>query len=91
MREQVPRETLPRRRPHQGVLLDIDRDARGPQIILSRTHKGLLEKLFEQEVPEIYEGIVRIESLGPRAGRAREDRRRRRATATSIRSARASA
>jgi len=39
---------------------EIDKDARGPQIILSRTHPGLLRKLFEMEVPEIYEGIVSI-------------------------------
>ena len=72
-------------------VLDIDRDARGPQIILSRAHKGLLEKLFEMEVPEIYEEIVRIESCGPRAGRARQDRGVVAATATSIRWAPASA
>src|SRR5215831_13605606 len=45
-----------------------DRKARGPQVILSRTHKGLLEKLFEQEVPEIYEKIVRIESSAREPG-----------------------
>jgi N utilization substance protein A len=43
-----------------AFLTDIDREARGPQIILSRTDVGLLVKLFEMEVPEIYEGIVRI-------------------------------
>ena len=57
-----------------AYVLDIDRSARGPQIILSRAHKGLLEKLFEMEVPEIYEKIVRIEASAARAGRAREDR-----------------
>ncbi|MEZ4253185.1 MAG: transcription termination/antitermination protein NusA [Polyangiales bacterium] len=43
-----------------ALLKDIDREARGPQIILSRTDVGLLVKLFQNEVPEIYEGIVRI-------------------------------
>ena len=43
-------------------------NARGPQVILSRTHKGLLEKLFEQEVPEIFEKIVRIESSAREPG-----------------------
>ncbi|HLU48358.1 MAG TPA: transcription termination factor NusA, partial [Planctomycetota bacterium] len=52
----------------KAYVLDIDRNARGPQIILSRTHKGLLEKLFEQEVPEIYEKIVRIESSAREPG-----------------------
>jgi N utilization substance protein A len=59
-RYQTPRETY---RPGDRVvalLADIDREARGPQIILSRTEVGLLVKLFEMEVPEIYEGIVRI-------------------------------
>src|SRR4029079_9589814 len=59
-RHQTPRETY---RPGDRIvayLLDIDREARGPQIILSRTDTGLLVKLFEMEVPEIYEGIVRI-------------------------------
>jgi N utilization substance protein A len=57
---QTPRETY---RPGDRIvafLFDIDREARGPQIILSRTDVGLLVKLFEMEVPEIYEGIVRI-------------------------------
>ncbi|MDQ3033317.1 MAG: transcription termination factor NusA [Myxococcota bacterium] len=59
-REQTPRESY---RPGDRIvalLKDIDREARGPQIILSRTDVGLLVKLFEMEVPEIYEGIVKI-------------------------------
>jgi len=59
-REQTPRESY---RPGDRIMAlvkDIDREARGPQIILSRTDVGLLIKLFEMEVPEIYEGIVRI-------------------------------
>ncbi|MCA9581351.1 MAG: transcription termination/antitermination protein NusA [Myxococcales bacterium] len=59
-REQTPRESY---RPGDRIvayLKKIDREARGPQIVLSRTDTGLLVKLFEMEVPEIYEGIVRI-------------------------------
>jgi N utilization substance protein A len=59
-KEQTPRESY---RPGDRIvalLKHIDREARGPQIILSRTDVGLLVKLFEMEVPEIYEGIVRI-------------------------------
>ncbi|MDP3278091.1 MAG: transcription termination factor NusA [Deltaproteobacteria bacterium] len=59
-REQVMRENY---RPGERVLAyvkDVDREARGPQVILSRSDVGLLVKLFEQEVPEIYEGIVKI-------------------------------
>ena len=59
-REQTPRESY---RPGDRIVAyvkDIDREARGPQIILSRADPRLVEKLFESEVPEIYEGIVRI-------------------------------
>src|SRR5215831_8792507 len=68
MREQVPRESYRVGDTIKAYCLDIDRNARGPQVILSRTHKGLLEKLFEQEVPEIYEKIVRIESSAREPG-----------------------
>ena len=59
-REQTPRETF---RPGDRIVAwvkDIDREARGPQVILSRSDAKMVEKLFETEVPEIYEGIVRI-------------------------------
>lgn len=67
-REQVPRESL---RPGDRVVAyvkDVDKSARGPQIILSRAHRGLVEKLFEHEVPEIYEGIVRVEACAREPG-----------------------
>lgn len=67
-REQTPRESY---RPGDRVMAyvkDIDREARGPQIILSRTHEGLLRKLFEMEVPEIYEGIVNIVAVAREPG-----------------------
>lgn len=67
-REQVPRESL---RPGDRIVAyvkDVDKSARGPQIIMSRTHRGLVEKLFEHEVPEIYEGIVRIEACAREPG-----------------------
>jgi len=59
-REQVMRENY---RPGDRIVAfvrDIEREARGPQIVLSRADVGLLVKLFETEVPEIYEGIVKI-------------------------------
>jgi N utilization substance protein A len=68
VREQVPRESYRAGDRIVAYVLDIDKAARGPQIILSRTHKGLLEKLFEMEVPEIYEKIVRIESSAREPG-----------------------
>ena len=59
-REQTPRESY---RPGDrlvALLKKIDREARGPQLIMSRSDVGLLVKSFEMEVPEIYEGIVSI-------------------------------
>jgi len=68
VREQVPRESYRSGDRVVAYVADIDRTARGPQIILSRTHRGLLEKLFEMEVPEIYEKIVRIEASAREPG-----------------------
>jgi len=68
VREQVPRESYRAGDRIVAFVVDIEKNARGPQIVLSRTHKGLLEKLFEQEVPEIYEKIVRIESSAREPG-----------------------
>jgi N utilization substance protein A len=67
-REQTPRETY---RPGDRIvalLKHIDREARGPQIILSRSDPKIVEKLFEAEVPEIYEGIVKIVAVAREPG-----------------------
>ena len=67
-REQTPRETY---RPGDRIVAwvkEIDREARGPQVILSRADPKLVEKLFEAEVPEIYEGIVRAVACAREAG-----------------------
>ncbi len=67
-REQTPRETY---RPGDRIVAfvkDIDREARGPMIILSRSAPQLVDKLFEAEVPEIYEGIVKIVSVAREPG-----------------------
>jgi N utilization substance protein A len=61
-REQVRTETYRQGDRIQAYILEVARNARGPQIVLSRTHPGLLVKLFEMEVPEIYENIVTIEA-----------------------------
>ncbi len=47
---------------------EVRRSAKGPQVIISRTHPALVKRLFELEVPEIYEGIVEIESVAREAG-----------------------
>ena len=68
IREQVPRESYRPGERIQAYVLDVQKNARGPQIVLSRTSPGLLIKLFEMEVPEIYEGIVRIETAAREPG-----------------------
>ena len=58
-------------RPSQRLkfyLLEVHRSLRGPQLILSRTHKNLLRRLFELEVPEIHKGVVEIRSIAREAG-----------------------
>jgi N utilization substance protein A len=49
-------------------LLEVHKSNRGPQLILSRTHKNLLKRLFELEVPEIYKGVVEIKSIAREPG-----------------------
>jgi len=68
VREQVQRESYRAGDRIVAFVVDIDKSARGPQIIISRAHKGLLEKLFEMEVPEIYDKIVRVEASAREAG-----------------------
>src|SRR2546422_897656 len=59
-KEQIPRERYRQGDRIRAFILDVELSGKGPQIALSRTHPGLLIKLFEQEVPEIYEGIVEV-------------------------------
>ena len=60
-KEQVPTEKFRIKDRIQGFVLEVKRNARGPQIVLSRAHPGFLVALFEQAVTEIYDGIVSIE------------------------------
>jgi transcription termination/antitermination protein NusA len=58
-------------RPQQRLkvmLLEVYKAAKGPQVVVSRTHKDLLRRLFELEVPEIFKGIVEIKSIAREAG-----------------------
>ena len=59
-REQIPRESYKQGDRVRAYILDIKHFSRGPQVILSRTHPNLVASLFENEVPEITEGIVQI-------------------------------
>jgi N utilization substance protein A len=69
VREQVPREVYRPGDRVQAFVLDVLRETKGPQIILSRASVNLLTKLFEMEVPEIAEGIVVIEAAAREPGR----------------------
>jgi len=59
-KEQSQRETFQRGERVRAYILEVRKSSSGPQIIASRTHPGLVERLFEMEVPEIYEGIIEI-------------------------------
>jgi N utilization substance protein A len=66
--EQMPNETY---RPHDRIkvyLTKVEDNKKGPMITVSRTHPGLLKRLFELEVPEIYDGTVEIKSISREAG-----------------------
>ncbi|MGG3209065.1 transcription termination factor NusA [Geobacillus stearothermophilus] len=66
--EQMPNETY---KPHDRLkvyITKVEKTTKGPQIFVSRTHPGLLKRLFELEVPEIYDGTVEIKSIAREAG-----------------------
>ncbi|KPC99969.1 hypothetical protein LR69_01838 [Geobacillus sp. BCO2] len=66
--EQMPNEIY---KPHDRLkvyITKVEKTTKGPQIFVSRTHPGLLKRLFELEVPEIYDGTVEIKSIAREAG-----------------------
>lgn len=66
--EQITTESY---KPHDRIkvyITKVERTSRGPQVFVSRTHPGLLRRLFEMEVPEIYDGTVEIKSIAREAG-----------------------
>jgi len=67
-REQSPAEEFKQGQRIRAYIAEVKKDVKGPQIILSRTHPNLIKKLFELEVPEIYEGIVEIKSISRQPG-----------------------
>jgi len=66
--EQVPGEKYRHGERIKCYISDVRKTTKGPQVIVSRTHTGLIRRLFELEVPEIYEGIVEIKSIAREAG-----------------------
>jgi len=67
-KEQVPREMFRVNERIRAYVQEVLKESKGPQIVLSRACTEFLTKLFEQEVPEIYEGIVRIEAAAREPG-----------------------
>jgi N utilization substance protein A len=67
-KEQVRREGYRQGERIRAIILDVKKESKGPQIILSRTHPDFLIKLFEVEVPEIYEGIVEVKAAAREPG-----------------------
>jgi N utilization substance protein A len=66
--EQAPGERYRHGERVKCYISDVRKTTKGPQVIVSRSHTGLIRKLFELEVPEIYEGIVEIKSIAREAG-----------------------
>lgn len=66
--DQMPNEFY---QPHDRIKVYVSRvenTSKGPQVFVSRSHPDLLRRLFEQEVPEVYDGIVEIVSIAREAG-----------------------
>src|SRR5207302_1355620 len=61
--ELLPRESFRQGERVRAYIYDVREETRGPQIFLSRTHPQFMAKLFAQEVPEIYDGIIEIKSV----------------------------
>jgi N utilization substance protein A len=66
--EQIPREGYRQGERVKAYVVEVRQGTRGPQIVVSRTHPGLLKRLFELEVPEVYEGIVEMKAIAREAG-----------------------
>ena len=66
--EQIPGEHYQAGQKIKVYILEVKKTNKGPQIVVSRSHPGLVKRLFEFEVPEIFEGIVQIKSVSREAG-----------------------
>jgi len=61
--QQLPREAYRNGDRVRAFIMDVRREPRGPQIFLSRSHPTFMAKLFEQEVPEVYDGVIEIKAV----------------------------
>ncbi|MBL1235393.1 MAG: transcription termination/antitermination protein NusA, partial [Rhodobiaceae bacterium] len=66
--ELLPRETFRNSDRIRAYIYDVRREQRGPQIFLSRTHPQFMSRLFTQEVPEIYDGIIEVKAVARDSG-----------------------
>ena len=66
--EQIKGEKLVEGQMVKVYVVEVRKSTRGPQVLISRTHPGLVKRLFELEVPEIFDGIVEIRSIAREAG-----------------------
>ena len=66
--ERIPSEVLREGDRIKVYVVEVRKSTRGPQVLISRTHPGLVKRLFELEVPEIFDGIVEIKSIAREAG-----------------------
>src|SRR5262249_48665326 len=66
--EQIPTERYRHNQKIRALITEVSKSSRGPQVILSRTHRNMLRRLLEIEVPEIFNGLVEIKSIAREAG-----------------------
>lgn len=66
--EQIPTETYKAGDRIKCYIVEVKKTTKGPQIMISRTHPGLLKRLFELEVPEIHEGVIELKSVAREPG-----------------------
>ncbi|ESQ80949.1 transcription termination factor NusA [Asticcacaulis sp. YBE204] len=66
--QSIPREAFQVNDRIRAYIYDVRRETKGPQIMLSRAHGGFMAKLFAQEVPEVYDGVIEIKSVARDAG-----------------------
>ncbi len=66
--EQIPTERYRHNQKIRALITEVNKSSRGPQVMLSRTHRNMLRRLLEIEVPEIFNGLVEIKSIAREAG-----------------------
>lgn len=66
--EQIPGESYKHGDRIKTYIVEVKKTTKGPQILVSRTHPGLLKRLFELEVPEVYDGVIELKAVSREAG-----------------------